>query len=274
MKALPLERGTRVELGFLMIAGFVAFVAPISGVISMPLAIALLGWFGFYLYRMSRQEVEEPGLVGTAAIIGLLAPRTRRITVIAMFVIAAAVILISAEPFAENLISTGKELGVDEFLLVQWVAPLASEAPEFIIAILFATRGNAQDAIATLISSKVNQWTLLIGSLPIAYWIGGGGPGGIHLDDRQIEEMYLTATQTLMGISILLALRFPRWGAWALLGLFSVQFAITSTTGRAALSGIYAVITVVALIVHRRYIIPTLSAPFRMRDPELAETFL
>lgn len=52
--ALPLERGTRVELGFLMIAGIVAFIAPISGVISMPLAIALLGWFGFYLYRMSR----------------------------------------------------------------------------------------------------------------------------------------------------------------------------------------------------------------------------
>jgi cation:H+ antiporter len=49
-------------------------------------------------------------------------------------------------------------LGIDRFLLVQWLAPLASEAPEFIIAILFAARGKSTAAIAMLISSKVNQW--------------------------------------------------------------------------------------------------------------------
>ncbi len=266
MKALPLDPSTRVELGFLLIAGVVAFVAPITAVIGMPLAIALLGWFGYYLYRVSRQDVEEPDLIGTAAIIGLLAPRNRRIAVVSMFAAAAVVILLSAEPFAESLVSTGKELGIDEFLLVQWLAPLASEAPEFIIAILFAVRGNAQDAIGTLISSKVNQWTLLVGSLPIAYWVGGGGAGGIPLDDRQVEEMFLTATQTLMGVAILLALRFPRWGAWALLGLFSVQFAITSTSGRILLSWVYAVIAVVAFVVHRKQIIPTLAAPFRSEE--------
>ena len=117
--------------------------------------------------------------------------------------------------------ASGKVLGIDEFLLVQWLAPLASEAPEFIVAILFALRGNAQDGIATLISSKVNQWTLLVGSIPIAYWAGGGGPGGLPLDARHVEEMLLIATQTLMGVAILLALRFPRWGAWALLGLMA-----------------------------------------------------
>ena len=58
---------------------------------------------------------------------------------------------------------------------MQWLAPLASEAPEFVIAILFAARGKGTAAIAMLISSKVNQWTLLVGSLPVAYMIGGGG---------------------------------------------------------------------------------------------------
>lgn len=270
IKALTLEPGTRVELGFLLIAGVVAFIAPITATISLVLGFALLVWFAFYLVRVAQQGVEEPTLIGTAAAIGSLPRRKRRILVITMFVVAALVILLCAEPFAESLISTGKELGVDEFLLVQWLAPLASEAPEFIIAILFATRGNAQDAIATLISSKVNQWTLLLGSIPIAYAVGGGGFGGIPLDGRQVEEMLLTATQTLMGVAILMALRFPRWGAWSLLGLFAVQFAVTDTHGRLILCGVYMVIALGAFIVHRRHIVPTLVAPFR-RAPEYAE---
>ena len=104
---------------------------------------------------------------------------------------------------------------------------------------------------------------LLIGSIPIAYAIGGGGLGGIVLDGRQIEEILLSATQTLMGVAILLALRFPRWGAWALLGLFAVQFAIVGTTGRLLLCGLYSLIAIGAMILHRREILPTLVALFR-----------
>ena len=131
-------------------------------------------------------------------------------------------------------------MGIDRFLLVQWLAPLASEAPEFIIAIIFAARGKGTAAIATLISSKVNQWTLLMGSLPIAYMAGGGGTS-LVLDGRQIEEVLLTATQTMMGVALILALRFHRYTAWALLALFVVQFPITSTHGRLILCGVYAV---------------------------------
>ncbi len=169
-----------------------------------------------------------------------------------------------AKPFADNLIGAGTQLGIDRFLLVQWLAPLASEAPEFIIATIFAARGKGDAAIATLISAKVNQWTLLIGSLPVAYMLGGGS-AAMHLDGRQIEEIVLTAAQTLMGVTLLLGLRFQRWAAWALLGLFVVQFPLTSTDGRLALSGVYAVIALVALIRYRRELLPTLSAPFAGR---------
>ena len=41
-----------------------------------------------------------------------------------------------------------------------------------------------------------------------------------------------------MGIALILALRFHRFSAWALLALFVVQFPITSTTGRLTLCGI------------------------------------
>ncbi|PTR45644.1 cation:H+ antiporter [Rhodococcus sp. OK611] len=261
VSALALESGNRVELGFLLVAGVAAFVIPATGQIHLVFGVALLAWFGFYLYRLSGGEVEEPDLIGTAAAIGALPDRARRTTVIAMLVVAAAVIVACAEPFANSLVNAGTELGVDQFLLVQWLAPLASEAPEFIIATLFAARGKGTAAITMLISSKVNQWTLLVGSLPLAHLAGGGGPA-LMLDARQVEEMLLTATQTMMGVALILALRFHRWFAWALLALFIVQFAITSTQGRMLLCGVYAVVALVALTINRRHLGPTLAAPF------------
>lgn len=261
---LALERNNRVELGFLLVAGVVAFVVPATGRIHLVFGVALLAWFGFYLYKLTRGDVEEPELIGTAAALGALPTRARRTAVVTLFVTAAAVILCCAEPFAESLIGAGTELGIDRFLLVQWLAPLASEAPEFIIAVIFAARGKGTAAIATLISSKVNQWTLLMGSLPIAYLAGGGGTA-LVLDGRQIEEVLLTATQTLMGVALILALRFDRCTAWALLALFAVQFPITSTSGRLILCGVYAAATVVALVANRHHVVPTLLAPFAGR---------
>jgi cation:H+ antiporter len=261
---LELDASNRVEIGFLMIAGVVAFVIPATGRIHIAFGVALLAWFGFYLYKLTRGEVEDPELVGTAAALGTLPDRARRITITALFLFAAAVIVTCAKPFADNLISAGTQLGIDRFLLVQWLAPLASEAPEFIIATIFAARGKGAIAIATLISAKVNQWTLLIGSLPVAFMLGGGGVS-MRLDGRQIEEIVLTAAQTLMGVTLLLGLRFQRWAAWALLGLFVVQFPITSTEGRLALSAVYAAVAAVALVRNRRDLVPTLSAPFAGR---------
>jgi cation:H+ antiporter len=261
---LDLDVSNRVEIGFLMFAGVAAFVVPVTGHIHIAFGVILLGWFGYYLYKLSRGDVEEPELVGTAAALGALPDRTRRIVVSALFIFAASVIVTCAKPFAESLIDAGTLLGIDRFLLVQWLAPLSSEAPEFIIATIFAARGKGAIAIATLISSKVNQWTLLIGSLPVAFILGGGGTS-IQLDGRQIEEMVLTAVQTLMGVALILGLRFRRRAAWALLGLFIVQFPITSTEGRVLLSAVYALVAVVALIVNRRQLVPTLLAPFAGR---------
>ncbi|WAC91477.1 sodium:proton exchanger [Mycobacterium sp. Aquia_213] len=258
---LTLEPANRVELGFLMIAGIAAFAIPAAGEIHLTLGLALLAWFGFYLYKVSHGDVEEPDLVGTAAALGELSDRTRRIVVVGLFVVSGAVILLCAKPFADNLVAAGTELGIDRFLLVQWLAPLASEAPEFIIATIFAARGKGTAAIATLISSKVNQWTLLIGSLPVAHMLGGGG-FALELDSRQLEEILLTAAQTLMGVAVILALRFGRAAAWTLLGLFIVQFPLTSTSERLVLCGVYAVITIGGLIVNRRHVAATLQAPF------------
>jgi Ca2+/Na+ antiporter len=44
--ALQLDPGNRVELGFLLIAGVVAFGIPASGHIDITIGVALLVWFG------------------------------------------------------------------------------------------------------------------------------------------------------------------------------------------------------------------------------------
>jgi len=248
----------------------VAFAIPVSGQIHLFLGAVLLGLFAYYLIRAGRDDrAAEPDLVGPAARIAALPADRRRPLVVGMFGAATVAILICAEPFAEALVGSGTSLGVDRFLLVQWLAPLASEAPEFIVALIFAVRGEAAMALGMLISAKVNQWTLLVGSLPVAYLFGGGS-GSLVLDGRQVEEVLLTATQTMMGVAILLALRFPRWAAYALFGLFAVLFVVAGMHGRLAVSAVYAAIALVLLVVHRRQIVPTLTAPFRPARPEVA----
>jgi cation:H+ antiporter len=270
VRVLLLPERYRLELGFLLIAGVVAFAIPISGQISLLLGAALLGFFAYYLIRVARDDgTGEPDLVGPAARIAALPADRRRPLVVGMFVGSGLAILACAEQFAEALVGSGTALGVDQFLLVQWLAPLASEAPEFIVALLFAVRGRGALALGMLISAKVNQWTLLIGSLPVAYLFGGGSTS-LVLDARQVEEVLLTATQTLMGVAILLALRFPRWAAYTLFGLFAVQFFIPGMYGRLVISAVYAVIAVALLVVHRHQIIQTLRALIRPVRPEVA----
>ncbi|MGH3622245.1 MAG: sodium:proton exchanger [Sciscionella sp.] len=264
VRALVLDSGYRLELGFLAISSVLAFLIPATGQLHLLLGVALLGFFVFYLWKISHVRTGEPTLIGPAAAIGSLPARRRRPLVIGLFVFAAVVILAAAEPFAQALIGTGTEFGMDRFLLVQWLAPLASEAPEFIVAVLFAVRGKAANAIGMLISSKVNQWTLLVGSLPLTYLIGGGAVS-LRLDGRQVEEFLLTATQTLLGVAALLALRFPRWAAWTLLTLFALQFAFPGQQARYVLAAVYAVLAVFALLRNRRHILPTLAASLRSR---------
>jgi cation:H+ antiporter len=276
VRELTLTSRYRVELGFLAIASVVAFFIPITGRIPLALGFALLGFFVFYLWKVSRGEVDEPELVGPAATIGALPKRARRTLVVTLFLFAAAVILASAEPFAHSLIGAGTQLGIDQFLLVQWLAPLASEAPEFIVAILFAVRGNGAAAIGTLISSKVNQWTLLVGTLPIVFAVSSTSLHGLPLDTHQRLELLLTASQSLFAVSLLVTLGLSLRGAVALLVLFLVQFVtsitLPSETDRivvVAMSGVYLVLAVAQFIRHRRLLVRTTKDGLVTRFGEL-----
>lgn len=252
--AVELESNRRAELFFLGTAGLFSFAIPLVRRISIAEAAVLLALFISYMIRTSREERAEPELEGVAESIAALPQRSRRLTVALLFIAAASMVLVAAEPFANALVASGKSLGIDEFLLIQWLAPLASEAPELIVAVLLARKERGSFAIGTLLSSKVNQWTLLVGSLPIAHLIGGGGTS-LPLDARQFEEFLLTATQTMLGVAILADLRFRPREAVAILLLFVLQLAFPSREVRLVFAAIYAAVAIVLLIRARESII-------------------
>jgi cation:H+ antiporter len=165
--------------------------------------------------------------------------RGRRLWSLVLFLFAAYAIFVSAEPFAESLVHVGRNRDVDEFLLVQWVAPLASESPEFLIAILFAVRMRGSVGMAALISSKVNQWTLLVGAIPIAYSISSSTFRGLALDARQTEELWLTSAQSLLAAYLIADLRFSRREAWLLAALFLAQLVLPWKEVRIGFIGLY-----------------------------------
>ena len=249
-RAVEIEPGHGLELVVLLAATLYAFSLPFRDSITLIDMVVLVSMFVFYMYRVARLPAEPPHLVGPARLIGSLPTRTRRTIIAVLAIVAAAAILLVAKPFATSLVASGVAIGIDEFLLVQWLAPLASEAPEFVVVALFAWRGASVAALGTLISSKVNQWTLLVAMLPLVYSFGVGGPSALPLDQRQRDEILLTAAQSLFAVALLLNLRLSLTGAGTLFGLFVAQMLFPDLRG--AVTVIYFVGTAVVLVRTRR----------------------
>jgi len=247
-RAVTVDKGQAVELTFLVLATIYSFIIPIKGTLSLVDSVILISLFGLYIWASSRGKKVEPELVGPSAAIAALPRRWSRLVTASLFIFPAAIILASAAPFAEGLIATGKSAGIDEFILVQWVAPLASEAPEILIAAIFTLRGNATAALGMLISAKVNQWTLLIGTLPIAYCISLGDIGSLPLDMRQVEEILLTGAQSAFAIVLLSRLRLSLRGASVLFVLFIIQLVLPIPEVRWGFAGLYIVLALALLL--------------------------
>ena len=265
-RGVVLRPRRRVELAFLATAGIYAFIIPLKGTLSLIDAVVLLALFGGYMWRASHQEKEEPELHGVPAAIAKLPTAMRRSTVIVFFVGAAAIIALAAKPFADGLVEGGRHLGIDEFLLVQWLAPLSSEAPELIVAAMLAMRGDDENALGVLLSSKVNQWTLLVGSLPIAHALGGGG-FLLPLDSRQNEEFLLTAAQAVFALSVVLALRLRMRDALLLFVTFAAQFFFPQQGARLVFAAVYGALAALIIALRYKQIIPTMRALVRNDDP-------
>ncbi len=250
-RTVVLPREQAVEVNYLALATLYSFVIPLKGTLAVYDTAILLLMFLSYSRAAARTHQEAPELDGPAEAIASLGKHGRRVAVLAIFAFAAVAIFTAAEPFAESLVATGKQLGMDEFLLVQWVAPLASESPEFVVALLFALRGAAAAGMGTMISSKVNQWTLLVGALPAAFALSGGHLGAMPLDARQREEIFLTSAQSLFALIVISDFRFSLGEALLLFALFVPQFFFTHARGRLIEAGAYLVLTAVWIAASR-----------------------
>lgn len=223
---VALERSHSIELSYLAVATAYSLTLPLKDTITLIDAAILVSIFIAYTIRIAGAPAEEPHLVGPARYLGGFSDGPRRAAVGALFVFAAGVILLVAEHFAEALVGTGRDFDISEFLLVQWIAPLASEAPELLVAGLYAWRLNTNAGLGTLVSSKVNQWTLLVGTLPIVFAIASGGLHGLPVEPRQREELLLTAAQSVFAVATLASLSISLREAGLLFGLFFAQFII------------------------------------------------
>jgi cation:H+ antiporter len=219
-----------VDIAFLSLATIYGLFLPLRSSLTLVDAAVLVAIYAGYLIRLSRAPAETPHLVGPAAMVGQLPTRTRRTLNILLFILAAGTILAVAEPFAESLVELGQAYDIPEFLLVKWLAPLASESPELLVAALFAWRLQSSTGLGALVSSKVNQWTLLVGTLPLVFIISSSigrnafSAGGLPLGPEQQAELFVTAAQSVFAVAVLSSRSMDRREAWVLFGLFVAQF--------------------------------------------------
>jgi cation:H+ antiporter len=273
---VTLDRPHAIEIAFLAVASVYSLTLPLKSTLSPVDSVLLVGLFVWYAVRISRAPAEEPHLVGPAELIGRLPTAGRRTVVALMLFGSAAVILISAEPFADSLVKTGEQFGIDTFLLVQWVAPLASEAPELLVAGLFAWRLNTNAGLGALVSSKVNQWTLLVGTLPLVFSISAGALSGLPIDALQREELFLTAAQSIFAVAVLTNRSISVREALALMGLFVTQFVLGGVlpdglraVERVGIGILYLLLAAIVMFQQRRYVRPLVRDGFRTNVTEL-----
>lgn len=236
--------GVSLEVYFLTLATVYSFLIPLKKTLSLFDSLILIFLYIFYILQASRlKPVQEVEVVGPPELIINLNKAKRIVIIIFLFFYSGVVIFLSAEPFAESLLKIGRIFKIEEFILVQWIAPLASEAPEIIASIIFVMKLKESYALGTLISSKINQWTLLVGMLPLAFIISGAKIIPMHLDSRQIEEILLTSTQSIFAVAILSDLSISVYEAIIIFILFITQLIFPSQSFRYFYSFLYLILT-------------------------------
>lgn len=207
-------------------AGLIAW----TGTLSVYDAAVLVLIYVAYLLLLSRMPPEDPETVEDLEAVPrkiVTAPRPQRIfSITVLFATGGLLIYTSAEPFLSSLLALSTLIGIPAFVFVQWVAPLISEFPEMASTFYWArTVQRAPMALMNMVSSNINQWTLLPAMLAIVYAISLGRAEPIPLDEHQRLELLLTLGQALVGVLFLLNMKLAWWEAAVMLVFFAIPFA-------------------------------------------------
>jgi len=185
--------------------------------------------YAAYLWILGKLPSEDHETIEDLEIIPrtiVKARRGRRICAIGvLFIAGGALIYFSAEPFLASLLALSVLAGVPDFVFVQWIAPLISEFPEMLSTLYWARRSDrAPMALMNMVSSNINQWTLLAAMLPIVYSMSIGAVTPITFDGKQEMELWLTLGQATVALVFLLNMELVWWEASALFALFAIPF--------------------------------------------------
>lgn len=181
------------------------------------------------LSRMPPQEHERIEDLDRIPRYVVKSPRGRRIfLILALFGGGGLLIYFTAEPFLASLLAVSAILGIPSFVFVQWVAPFVSEFPEKVSAFYWArTVQRAPMALMNMVSSNINQWTLLAAMLPIVFSMSRGQFSAIPFDQHQELEILMTLGQSLIGLLFLINMELAWWEAGSLFALWAIQFALS-----------------------------------------------
>ena len=182
----------------------------------------------------------------------------RQAAIGALFGSGGLLLYVTAHPFLESMLAVAATLGISQFVLVQWVAPFLSEFPEKVSAFLWARRvTHAPMALMNMVSSNINQWTVLAAMIPLVYGYSHyhhtGTWSDFHFDAGQRLEIILTLLQTGLGLVLLANMEFDWFDATALFVLWVVQFLAPHLREEVSVAyGLWIVILLVGFAIKRQ----------------------
>jgi cation:H+ antiporter len=238
---IELDDEHAIEVVFLLIAILYFFVVWLKGTLNLVDTALLTVIYLVYLFFLNRIPPQSEEKVEDLDRIPRFILRQRRgmrnSLIVGLFIGGGLILYFTAHPFLESLKGIAVGLGLSTFVFVQWVAPFLSEFPEKVSAFNWARRvTSAPLALMNMVSSNINQWTMLVAMLPIAYALALGRVATISFDDHQRLEILMTIGQSLLGALLLANMRFAWWEAALLFTLWAIQFALSGFEKPLALS--------------------------------------
>jgi cation:H+ antiporter len=256
---LELAPSHRVDLLILATSAVWGLLATVRGELTLFDGAVLVSLYAFYLWRVGRTDGEPPTLIGVPAQLADLPRPERRRWAGGLMLYAGFVILLTAVPFGDAVLGTGQLVGISPYLLLQWVVPVATETPELVVALVLLTHGRGGQSISVLLAGAVSQYTLALGTLPVAFAVGAG-VGPLPIMGREQIELFLTAAVALFAVAAFINLRVSRGDASIMLALFAAQFLLPTVFTRAVIAVIFAVVAMDILVDERRHLRPLLAA--------------
>src|SRR5690348_10876549 len=234
-QAIKLKEAHATEVVGLIPALLYFVIVLVKGTIGWIDAVILLVLYALYLLALLRHPPESGEHVEDAPAVSQWAyrqPGWRRPAAIGgLFLVGGALLFFTAHPFLESMLAVAGMLGVSQFVMVQWVAPFLSEFPEKLSAFSWARRvSHAPMALMNLVSSNINQWTVLAPMIPLVYgyshWHATGTWSDFHFDGEQQLEILITLLQSSVAVLVLLTLEFQWYEAAGIFVLWLVQFIV------------------------------------------------